>query len=63
MKLKTSPVIHTKRLVLRAIEEKDRESALDLFTNEEVGKTYILPAFQAREEAMPLRQWHEGLLR
>ena len=61
MKLKTSPVIHTKRLILRAMEEKDRESALDLFTNEEVGKTYMLPAFQAREEANPLFEKIMGL--
>ena len=53
-KLKIALVIHTKRLTLRAIEGKDEEDMLDLLTNTEVGKTYMLPEFAKREDARPL---------
>ena len=52
--LKTQPILVTKRLTLRAIEGKDEEDMLDLLTNTEVGKTYMLPEFAQREDARPL---------
>lgn len=54
MKLKLQPVLYTQRLVLRSIEDEDKENILDLFTDEKVGKTYMLPELQAREEGLPL---------
>ena len=44
----------TERLKIRPITNADRESVLDLLTNETVGKTYMLPQYQNREEAIPL---------
>ena len=46
--------IRTGRLCLRAMEERDREDAVDLLTNEEVGRTYMVPQFPSREAAYPL---------
>lgn len=44
----------TQRLEIRPMTEDDSEEILDLLTNEQVGKTYMLPAYQSREEAQPL---------
>ena len=44
----------TERLEIRPITAADREAVLDLLTNEIVGKTYMLPEYKNREEAMPL---------
>lgn len=44
----------TKRLECRPISADDREAVLDLLTNEIVGKTYMLPEFKSREDAVPL---------
>lgn len=44
----------TKRLVIKPIPLDDEEAVLDLLTDKTVGKTYMLPEYQSREEAKPL---------
>lgn len=44
----------TKRLVIEPISLADKEAVLDLLTDKTVGKTYMLPEYQSREEAVPL---------
>lgn len=46
--------LKTKRLQIKPITLADKESVLDLLTDETVGKTYMLPEYQYREEAEPL---------
>ena len=46
----------TERLEVKPISQTDRETVLDLVTNEIAGKTYMFPAFQSRAEAEPLFQ-------
>lgn len=46
--------ITTPRLRIKPISLADREAVLDLLTNETVGKTYMLPKYGSREEAIPL---------
>lgn len=46
----------TNRLTIGPITQKDKESVLDLITNEIVGKTYMFPAFESRAAAEPLFQ-------
>ena len=48
--------ITTRRLTLGPLSEGDRERVIDLFTNDMVKQTYILPDFETREEAIPLFQ-------
>ena len=50
-------MITTERLILKRISETDRESGLDLLTNDIVKQTYMLPDFEKREDAIPLFQW------
>ena len=54
MKFKNTPVITTKRLCLRAIEEKDQAEMLELFMNPVIAKTYLMPDFASKEDAIPL---------
>ena len=44
----------TNRLEIKPICLEDKEAVLDLLTDETVGKTYMLPQYQKREEAEPL---------
>lgn len=44
----------TPRLEIRPITREDKEAVLDLLTNETVGKTYMLPQYQNRQDAEPL---------
>ena len=46
----------TNRLEIKPIDPMDKESVIDLLTDETVGKTYMLPEYQCREEAEPLFQ-------
>ena len=39
---------------LRTIEPADQERMLDILTSEQVNKTYMLPDFAKREDALPL---------
>ncbi|MBE7000817.1 MAG: GNAT family N-acetyltransferase [Ruminococcaceae bacterium] len=48
--------ITTRRLTLGPLSEGDRERVIDLFTNDTVKQTYILPDFSCREEAISLFQ-------
>lgn len=43
------PALHTARLCLRSVEEGDRAALMSLLTNEEVGKTYMVPDLSAPE--------------
>ncbi|MBR3693255.1 MAG: GNAT family N-acetyltransferase [Erysipelotrichales bacterium] len=51
-----SRYIETERLVIRPFKEQDLEAALEIFYNEEVKKTYMLPDFECREQAEKLFQ-------
>lgn len=44
----------TNRLEIKPMTLEDREAILDLLTDETVGKTYMLPDYNSREEAEPL---------
>ena len=46
--------ITTRRLTLGPLSEGDLERAIDLFTDELVKETYMLPDFDSREAAIPL---------
>ena len=44
----------TKRLAGRAFTAQDQEACLDILTDPVVAKTYMLPEYAAREDAIPL---------
>lgn len=46
--------IKTERLAIKSISLADQDAVLDLLTNEIVAKTYMLPEYKSREEALPL---------
>ena len=46
--------ITTRRLTLGPLSEGDQERVIDLFTDDIVKQTYILPDFENREAALPL---------
>lgn len=46
--------IKTERLVLKPLSADDAEPALDLLTSKIIAKTYMLPDFACREDALPL---------
>lgn len=54
MRLKEQKIIKTERLILRSMTEKDQENALEILTNEQIAKTFMLPIFQERKDAIPL---------
>ena len=60
-KLKPNAVIRTPRLILREIADGDKEDMLAILTSEEVGKTFMLPVFACREDAIPLFEKIKGL--
>lgn len=47
-------MIQTERLVLKALADNDEDAALDLLTNDIIKKTYMLPDFEKRTDAIPL---------
>lgn len=49
-------MIRTERLTVKPMEENDQEACLDLLTNDIVKKTYMLPDFEKREDAVLLFQ-------
>ena len=53
MKIKMQNSIKTERLMLRSMSENDEKNALDLLTNEQIAKTFMLPIFQERKDAIP----------
>ena len=44
----------TDRLEIKPISLADQEAVLDLLTNEIVARTYMLPEYKSREDALPL---------
>ena len=44
----------TQRLEVKYLSEEDREAVLDLLTDDQVKKYYMLPDFTSREDAIPL---------
>jgi len=53
-------MIETERLLLEGLSENDRESVIDILTNEQVKQTYMIPDFESREQAGEL---FEGLMK
>ena len=49
-----SKEIKTERLTIGSIGEGDFSAMADIFTNEEIAKTYMLPVFDSREACRPL---------
>ena len=45
-----------KNLILRSIKSSDQEQIFDIVTSEKVNKTYMLPDYEARTDAIPLFQ-------
>ena len=41
----------TPHLLLKALEEQDRETMIRLLGDREIGKTYMLPVFQSKQQA------------
>lgn len=54
MKFPNPPRIMTDRLCLRPILPEDEAEMLDLLTDEEVSRTYMIPEFRAREDVVRL---------
>lgn len=44
----------TQRLEVKCLSTQDREAVIDLLTDDQVKKFYMLPDFSSREEAVPL---------
>lgn len=42
--------IKTKRLEIRPYEDKDRDAMIELLTNEEIKKTYMIPDFKDKQD-------------
>ena len=51
---KKKEVLHTERLVLKGYEEKDTETMVELLTNEEIKKTFMIPDFENKKQAEDL---------
>lgn len=51
---KKNAQLTTKRLILKAFSECHRAAMLDIFCNEAIKKTYMLPDFESKEQANPL---------
>lgn len=51
MKLKKISSLKTKSLELKPYEDKDMNNAIELLTNKEIKKTYMIPDFETRDQA------------
>lgn len=49
-------IIRTQRLTLRAMRAEDTEYILNLLTNQEIARNYMLPDYEKRQDALPLAQ-------
>ncbi len=49
-------MLKTERLTIKPFAPEDQADAIELLTNAEIGKTYMLPEFREKEEAIPLFQ-------
>ena len=54
MPLKNMMSFKTERLEIKCLADHDREAVLDLLTDDRVNRTYMLPDFSSREDAIPL---------
>ena len=50
MKTSKALVINTDRLCLRPIAEEDKEDMIELLTNDEISKTFMIPDFKSHDE-------------
>ena len=48
------PVLRTERLLMKPLEEKDRQTVTALLCSEEIGKTYMLPELKTVEQKAEL---------
>ncbi len=46
--------LQTERLILKAFEEYDRQQMVDIFFNEDIKKTYMIPDFNDKKQAEQL---------
>lgn len=53
MKLKNMP-INTERLCLNYINDNDKEDVIELLTNDEIRKTFIIPSFKSHDEEIQM---------
>jgi RimJ/RimL family protein N-acetyltransferase len=61
MKFLCEPKFKTKRLLLREFLESDFDDLIDIFLSEEVKKTFMLPDFSSREDALKLARRFKDL--
>lgn len=54
MKYHKKPIINTERLCLHAISDKDANDVIEILTNDEVCKTYLVPVFISREDELKM---------
>ena len=54
MKMDKKVRINTERLCLRSFSDTDADAAIDILMNDEVGKTFMVPDFKSRDDAMRL---------
>ena len=47
-------MIKTNRLILKPLDDSDQDSMIDMFTNEQIKQTYMLPDFPSKENAAKL---------
>ena len=52
--IRKKALIQTERLTLKPYEVKDVEALADLLMNQEIGKTFMVPDFQTRDQAIAL---------
>lgn len=52
--LKRSLILNTERLSLHSFSDDDLKEAIDIFKNEEVSKTYMLPSFSSDDQMVGL---------
>lgn len=53
-------MIKTSRLILKDYEDEDQDSMVALLTNEEIKKTFMIPDFQTRNEAIAMFKKYQG---
>ncbi len=54
--IKKKALIQTEKLTLKPYEIKDVEALADLLMNQEIGKTFMVPDFQTRDQAIALAE-------
>ena len=59
--LEKAPVLTTKRLTLHPFGDEDLEAAVGIFCNDEIRKTFVLPDFADRQDAVALFRALQGM--